>query len=75
MPDSEIVYIDPVEWRDCPVKGHDGRDQFGYGKKIVTPHEVLVKGRWRRVYATCFSNAASHWVILDGKKHHILWKE
>ena len=75
MADEKIVYIDPVEWRDRPVTGHNGCDKTGCGKKITMPYEVLVRGKWRRVYSTCFSNAASHWVILDGKKYHLLGKD
>jgi len=38
----------------------------GYGSKIPTQYRVFFNGRWRRVYAICFSNVATHY-IPDGK--------
>ena len=43
----------------------------GYGSKLTTEHMVKIAGRrgvWRRVYAVCYSNAASFYVLLDGKR-------
>lgn len=40
----------------------------GYGSKIPTHFKLLFAGRWRRVYAVCYSNVASYYVILDGVK-------
>lgn len=34
----------------------------GYGRKIQTSYMVWINGRWRRVYAYCFSNAASLYI-------------
>lgn len=57
--------------------GHSARGQSasGYGAKITTPHWVRFdydgKRYSRQVYATCYSNAASHWVIFQGRKLHL----
>ena len=43
----------------------------GYGSKLTTEHMVKVEGGrdvWRRVYAVCYSNAASFFVMLDYKR-------
>ena len=48
-----------------------GQDDYGYGSKITTDRQVLIGGRWYRVYATCYGNAASHWVMVQGSKHHL----
>jgi hypothetical protein len=43
----------------------------GYGSKLTTEHMVKVEGGrdvWRRVYAICYSNAASFFVMLDYKR-------
>lgn len=40
----------------------------GYGAKIPTSRKVHVKGRWRRVYYTCYSNAGTCWIVVDGHK-------
>lgn len=50
-----------------------GQGQDGYGRKITTDiclrfdHEKIV----RRVFCTCISNAASHWIIYKGEKVHL----
>ena len=38
----------------------------GYGAKIPTRYRVLYHGKWRRAYATCYSNASSLWVYIQG---------
>jgi hypothetical protein len=77
-----IVYADEavgpytLHRRPVPRRGVlqllPGQSAEGYGTKITT--DILLKFRGdtteRRVYATCFSNAASHWVIHHGTK---LW--
>jgi hypothetical protein len=49
-----------------------GQGQDGYGEKITTDIMLKFSGDTRelRVYATCFSNAASHWIVYKGTK---LW--
>lgn len=68
----EYVDIDRWKYENLAVKGRlPGQDKMGYGKKITTGYRVLVGGSWYRVYATCFSNAASCWITKGGKKLHI----
>mgnify|MGYP005995729025 CR=1 FL=1 len=45
-----------------------GMNATGYGKKITTIYKVPFNGRFFRVYATCFSNCASHWIMSKGEK-------
>jgi len=45
-----------------------GMNAQGYGSKITTIYKVPFNGRLYRVYATCFSNVASHWILSKGKK-------
>lgn len=49
-----------------------GQGEDGYGRKIRTDLVLRFAGESRtyRVYATCFSNAASHWVTRKGVR---LW--
>ena len=49
-----------------------GQSEDGYGRKITTDLVLVFNGeaRQRRVYATCFSNCASHWITHNGRK---LW--
>ena len=44
----------------------------GYGSKLPTRYMLSIDGgRYRRVYATCFSNVASYWVVVSGKKLYL----
>lgn len=43
-----------------------GRTQSGYGPRLTTPYMVKWAGRWRRVYAACYGNAASHYIGKPG---------
>jgi hypothetical protein len=45
-----------------------GLNVDGYGRKIRTIWKVPFKGRLYRVYATCFSNVSSHWILSKGEK-------
>lgn len=40
----------------------------GSGRKITTDYVAQINGLTYRVYAICFSNAASHYVIYKGEK-------
>ena len=60
-----------IEHKTSPCRPY-GQSPMGYGRKIATGHMIRLdhRGPWRRVYATCFSNSASHWVIVNGKQYH-----
>lgn len=55
---------------DCPPYGQSAS---GYGRKIATPYKLRLngKGPWRRVYAVCFSNVASHYVLVKGQAFYL----
>lgn len=56
---------------DAPLWWHDAgltQTATGYGAKLTTRYKVNIGGKSRRVYITCFSNAASLWVVIDGAK-------
>lgn len=44
----------------------------GYGSKIPTSRQVYYEGRWRRVYARCYSNCATLFIVLNGKQVNII---
>jgi len=50
-----------------------GQGQDGYGRKITTDMVLRFNGEKRayRVYATCFSNAASYWITRKGQTLHL----
>ena len=47
------------------------RNVNGYGSKIPTSYRVKLAGRWRRVYAICYSNAATLYVVVNGKPQYL----
>ena len=47
------------------------RNVSGYGSKIPTEHMVKFGKRTYRVYAICWSNAASFYVVIGGQRYFI----
>tara|TARA_R110002020_G_scaffold308903_1_gene524475 strand:+ start:456 stop:731 length:276 start_codon:yes stop_codon:yes gene_type:complete len=74
---SSITYLpNDTELLDFPLWWHKrGLQQTasGYGLKLTTRYKVRHNGRLWRVYATCISNAASHWILVKGQKLHLDW--
>ena len=83
---SEVTYLDAVTGGDPQGYGclgnyalvescHCPRNPYasGYGRKIPTRWLVRIDGsdRFRRVYAICFSNCASHYITMKGKMYFI----
>ncbi len=40
----------------------------GYGRKLTTVHKILYQKRLYRVYAICYSNVASLYIIVKNEK-------
>jgi hypothetical protein len=40
----------------------------GYGNNLPTPYEVRHNGKWKRVRAICYSNAATYFIRSKGEK-------
>lgn len=60
-----------VEARRTPCSGKR-RTLTGYDKNLPTDVQVFFAGRWRRVYSTCYSNAASMHINYNGGKVHVI---
>ena len=45
-----------------------GQNAQGYGSNISTNYMARIGNKLRRVYAICWSNAASHYIILNKQK-------
>ena len=43
----------------------------GYGKKLTTRYKVKYQSRMRRVYAICYSNLASYYIIVKKEKLYL----
>lgn len=55
----------PLAWQKAGLQ----YTASGYGSKIPTPYTTTnANNRTVRVYATCFSNAASCWFLENGVK-------
>lgn len=55
---------------DTTAPGYN-RSVTGYGPKIPTRYRVQYLGRSRRVYAMCYGNAASTYIIVNGETQFI----
>ncbi len=67
--DSDYVVIDRPLWHHKLGLTYTAN---GYGRKLPTRYMLSFNcGRFRRIYATCFSNVASYWVIVSGKKLYL----
>lgn len=64
---------EPYEFIDRPLWYHTQgllQTASGYGAKLRSSRCVqLPDGRTRRVYVTCYSNAGTAWIVLDGKQY------
>lgn len=70
---NTVTYLedDYVVWEN-PLRHHVLGLTYtatGYGAKLPTRYMLTLNGGClRRIYATCFSNVASYWVLIDGHK-------
>ena len=86
-PKVEVIYAKAlgtfrVIYKPVPRRGPSwmpilpGQGADGYGSKITTDWVVVFNGDTRkikhRVYATCYSNAASHWIMVEKQKYHLM---
>jgi hypothetical protein len=58
------LHTDPLPWQLA------GRSftATGYGSRIPTTYKLNLAGKLYRVYATCYGNAASTWIMIKGNK-------
>ena len=50
------------------TKMPENKSITGYGSKLPTQYMVLINKRKYRVYAICFSNCASHYILMNKKR-------
>lgn len=65
-PTLSALLSDPDVITD-PTAPRYGHSASGYGGKIPTQYRVKYLGRVRRVYAMCYSNAGSTYIIVNGE--------
>jgi len=67
----QIEYIEPEKTISAPLEWQKrglSQTATGYGAKLATCEKALHNGRLYRIYAICYSNAASYYIISRGKK-------
>lgn len=65
------IYADRADLIDAPLPWQQAGLQqtaTGYGAKLTTPDKIRFEGKDYRLYATCYSNVASVWFIVRGRK-------
>ena len=60
--------IEEVKIVDVP---RTGQTASGYGSKIPCRYKVRIGKIWYRVYAVCFSNAGSLYIVRNGSRPYI----
>lgn len=65
-----VIYTQPELVSSIATSLYPPRSQSasGYGPKLPTPYLVHYDGRWRRVYAICYGNAASVYLVHGGSR-------
>ena len=57
----------PLVWQKLGLQ----QTASGYGAKLTTQYKAPFNGKQYRVYATCFSNAATLWFKAKGKRYTV----
>jgi hypothetical protein len=66
--DRENLIRAPLPWQKQGLQ----QTASGCGKKLTTEYKISFNGKFYRVYATCYSNAASLWFTVGNRQIHIL---
>ena len=54
----------PLDWQRLGLQ----QTATGYGAKLTTCWKIHFEGKLRRIYATCYGNAASCWFTFKGQR-------
>ena len=68
------LYADRTELVDSPLHWQVmGLQQTatGYGRQLTMREKIHYNGRLYRLYATCYSNVASVWFTVKGRKIYV----
>lgn len=65
--EKEELIDSPLDWQRQGLQ----QTATGYGRKLTSRYKIRYNGKDYRLYATCFSNAASHWFITFGEKVYV----
>lgn len=57
----------PLDWQLSGLQ----QTATGYGAKLTTSKKVWFNGRYYRLYATCYGNAASTWFTAKNVKYWV----
>lgn len=65
---GNITWLDPALVQAYSNHGQPPRNPYrtGYGRKIPTGYSLRIGNRWHRVYAMCYGNLATLYVLKGG---------
>ena len=63
----------PAVKRVTTYAPRSGQTTSGYGGKLPTRYMLYVGNRWRRVYAICWSNVSTCYILKKGEKIVVNW--
>lgn len=61
--ERELIYA-PTQWQKAGLQ----QTATGYGSRLNSGYKVAYRGKIRRIYAICYSNVASFYVLIRGKR-------
>ena len=64
-------HADLVDAQPAWMKAGLQQTASGYGARLNTGRKIHFNGKLYRLYATCFSNAASVWFTVRGQRIHV----
>jgi len=68
-----VTYLQPHVYAVIFTEIPRRRANAEYGDKLPTHRMIQLRrnGRWYRVYATRYGNAASQWITIGGIRHYL----
>lgn len=72
--ENMVKYAENIDMKNLIVKKLDWQKmglqqtRTGYGSRLITKYVVNYEGRIRRIYAICFSNVASYYIIVNKER-------
>jgi hypothetical protein len=67
LPEGLPIKDAPLWWQKQGLQ----QTTTGYGAKLTSSKMVFFRGKWRRIYITCYGNAGSAWIETRGERFYL----
>jgi hypothetical protein len=62
--DNLLIKDDYLPWQEQGLQ----QTTSGYGNKLTTTRKLFYNNRWYRIYAICYSNCGSCYILVKGER-------